>query len=60
MPQNTNMAQEILQATMHLGQLLSGHHPVTEAPGDTETKWATDFLEAQLKAPGMPLRGKEL
>ena len=60
MPQNTSMAQEILRATMHLGQLPSGNRPVTEVPGDAETKQATDFLEAQLKVPGTPLRSKEL
>ena len=59
-PQSTNMAQEILQATTHLGQLPSGDHPVTEPPGDVETRRATEFLEAQLKAPGTPLRSKEL
>ena len=59
-PQSTNMAQEILRATTHLGQLPSGDHPVTKPPGDAETRRATEFLEAQLKVPGMPLRSKEL
>ena len=59
-PQSTNMAQEILQATTHLGQLPSGGQLITKPPGDVEMRQATEFLEAQLKVPGTPLRSKEL
>ena len=54
------MAQSILEATAHLGQLPSGEQPITQMPDDEETKRATDFLEAQMKAPGTPLQGKDL
>ena len=60
MPQTTEMARSILEATTHLGQLPSGERPITQTPDDEETKRATDFLEAQMKAPGTPLRGKDL
>ena len=56
MPHSTEMAQALLQATTSLGQLPSGERPVTQAPGYEETKRATDIIEAQLKAPGTPLR----
>ena len=59
-PQNSNMAQQILQATTSLGQLSSGNRPVTVLPDKVETRMATDFLEAQLRAPGTPIRNKEL
>ena len=59
-PQTTEMARSILEATTHLGQLPSGERPITQTPDDEETKRATDFLEAQMKAPGTPLRGKDL
>ena len=55
-PQSTEMAQALLRATTNLGQLPSGERPVTQAPGYEETKRATDLIEAQLKAPGTPLR----
>ena len=55
-PQSTEMAQALLRATTNLGQLPSGERPVTQAPGYEETKRATDIIEAQLKAPGTPLR----
>ena len=60
MPQTTEMARSILEATTHLGQLPSGKRPITQTPDDEETKRAMDFLEAQMKAPGTPLRGKDL
>ena len=60
MPQTTEMARSILEATTHLGQLPSGERPITQTPDDEETKRATDFLEAQMKAPGTPLWGKDL
>ena len=56
MPQSTEMAQALLQATTNLGQLPSGERPIMQAPGYEETKRATDIIEAQLKAPGTPLR----
>ena len=56
MLQTTEMAQALLRATTHLGQLPSGEQPVTEAPGFKEMKRATDIIEAQLKVPGMPLQ----
>ena len=59
-PQTTEMAWSILEATAHLGQLPSGERPITQMPDDEETKRAMDFLEAQMKAPGTPLRGKDL
>ena len=59
-PQTTEMARSILEATTHLGQLPSGERPSTKMPDDEETKRATDFLEAQMKVPGTPLRGKDL
>ena len=59
-PQTTEMAWSILEATTHLGQLPSGERPITQMPDDEETKRAMDFLEAQMKAPGTPLRGKDL
>ena len=55
-PQSSEMARALLQATTSLGQLPSGEQPVTQAPGDEETKRATDIIEAQLKVPGTPLR----
>ena len=58
-PQSTNMAWEILRATTSLGQLPSGSRPITEPLGDMETRQATEFLEAQLKAPRTPIRNKE-
>ena len=60
MPQTTEMARSILEATIHLGQLPSGERPITQMPDDEETKRAMDFLEAQMKAPSTPLRGKDL
>ena len=60
MPQTTEMARSILEATTHLGQLPSGEQPITQMPDNEETKRTTDFLEAQMKAPGTPLRGKDL
>ena len=60
MPQTTEMARSILEATTHLGQLPSGERPITQTPDDEETQRATDFLEAQMKAPGTPLREKDL
>ena len=60
MPQTTEMAGSILEATTHLGQLPSGERPITQMPDDEETERATDFLEAQMKAPGTPLQGKDL
>ena len=60
MPQTTEMARSILEATTHLGHLPSGERPITQTPDDEETKRATDFLEAQMKAPCTPLRGKDL
>ena len=59
-PQSTNMAREILRATTSLGQLPSGSQPITEPPGNVETRQATKFLEAQLKVPRTPIRNKEL
>ena len=59
-PQNSNMAQQILQATTILGQLPSGDRPVTVPPDEVETRMATDILEAQLRVPGTPVRKKEL
>ena len=59
-PQTTEMARSILEATTHLGQLPSGERPITQMPDDEENKRATDFLEAQMKAPGTPLWGKDL
>ena len=56
MPQSTEMAQALLWATTNLGQLPSGERPVMQAPGYEEMKRATDIIEAQLKAPGMPLQ----
>ena len=55
-PQSTEMAQALLRVTTNLGQLPSGGRPVMQAPGYEETKRATDLIEAQLKAPGTPLR----
>ena len=60
MPQTTEMARSILEATTHLGQLPSGERPITQMPDDKETKRATDFLEVQMKAPGTLLQGKDL
>ena len=54
--QSSEMARALLQVTTSLGQLPSGERPVTQAPGNEETKRATDIIEAQLKAPGTPLR----
>ena len=59
-PQTTEMARSILEATTHLGQLPAGERPITQMPDDEETKRATDFLEAQMKVPGTPLRVKDL
>ena len=59
-PQTTEMARSILETTTHLGQLPSGERPITQMPDDEETKRATDFLEAQMKAPSTPLRRKDL
>ena len=56
MPQNSSITQQIMQATTILGQLPSGDCPVTTPPGEVETKIATDIIEAQMKAPGTPIR----
>ena len=54
--QNSEMAQKLMKVTQNLGQLPSGARPVTFPPGEEETKLATDIIEAQMKAPGTPLR----
>ena len=49
---NTDIANRILKATTNLGQLPS--RPVTEPPGEKETRQATDLLVEQMRAPGTP------
>ena len=51
-PLNTDIANRILKATSDLGQLPS--RPVTEPPGERETRRATDLLVEQMRAPGTP------
>ena len=51
-PLNTDIANRILKATTDLGQLPS--RPVTEPPGEKETRQATDLLVEQMRAPGTP------
>ena len=49
---NTDIANRILKATTDLGPLPS--RPVTEPPGEKETRRATDLLVEQMRAPGTP------